>query len=144
MATAAPVKKVIFSPSAGLLSRTSAVSRILPRRAARKPWRSVLHCCCAAQVLVPIAAGSEPVEASVPVDILRRAGAEVTVASAAGDSSLLVEVMHGVKIVADALVADCADASYDLVVLPVRHTTRKLRSIRPASHVVACSTFWLT
>ncbi|TVU22880.1 hypothetical protein EJB05_32601 [Eragrostis curvula] len=68
------------------------------------------------KVLVPIAAGSEPVEGSVPVDILRRAGADVTVASAGDD--LLVEVMYGVKIVADALVADCADASYDLVVLP--------------------------
>lgn len=68
------------------------------------------------QVLVPIVAGTEPVEASVPIDILRRAGADVTVASA-GDA-LLVEVMYGVKIVADALVADCAAASYDLIVLP--------------------------
>ncbi|KAK3163296.1 hypothetical protein QOZ80_1AG0001800 [Eleusine coracana subsp. coracana] len=68
------------------------------------------------KVLVAIAGGSEPVEASVPVDILRRAGAEVTVASA-GDA-LLVEVMYGVKIVADALVADCVHDSYDLVVLP--------------------------
>lgn len=68
------------------------------------------------QVLVPIVAGTEPVEASVPIDILRRASADVTVASA-GDA-LLVEVMYGVKIVADALVADCAAASYDLIVLP--------------------------
>uniref|UniRef100_A0A0A9H315 DJ-1/PfpI domain-containing protein n=1 Tax=Arundo donax TaxID=35708 RepID=A0A0A9H315_ARUDO len=68
------------------------------------------------KVLVPIAAGSEPVEACVPIDILRRAGADVTVASA-GDA-LLVEAMYGVKVVADALVADCADASYELVVLP--------------------------
>jgi protein deglycase len=75
-------------------------------------------------VLVPIAAGSEPVEASVPIDILRRAGAEVTVASAG--EFLLVEAMYDVKIVADALVADCADASYDLVVLPVRQQ-RKAR-----------------
>ena len=114
MASPAPVKKVrLFS---GLLVR-STVSRILPCRMARKPWRSV-HC-CAAQVLVPIAAGSEPVEASVPIDILRRAGADVTVASA-GVDGLLVEALYGVKIVADALVADCADASYDLIVLPVR------------------------
>lgn len=67
------------------------------------------------KVLVPIAAGSEPVEATVPIDVLRRAGAHVTVAAAGG---LLVHAMYGVKIVADATVADCADASYDLVALP--------------------------
>ncbi|KAM0852316.1 hypothetical protein ACQ4PT_051840 [Festuca glaucescens] len=75
-----------------------------------------LRCPTSMQVLVPIVAGTEPVEASVPIDILRRAGADVTVASA-GDG-LLVEIMYGVKIVADALVADCAAASYDLIVLP--------------------------
>jgi 4-methyl-5(b-hydroxyethyl)-thiazole monophosphate biosynthesis len=79
------------------------------------------------QVLVPIVAGTEPVEASVPIDILRRAGADVTVASA-GDA-LLVEIMYGVKIIADALVADCSAASYDLIVLPVRpHSCRSGRS----------------
>ncbi|XP_004968631.1 protein DJ-1 homolog A [Setaria italica] len=70
------------------------------------------------KVLVPITAGTEPVEASVPIDVLRRAGADVTVAAAGGADGLLVEVMYGVKIVADANVADCADASYDLVALP--------------------------
>ena len=77
--------------------------------------------CRAAQVLVPIAAGSEPVEATVPIDVLRRAGAHVTVAAAGG---LLVHAMYGVKIVADATVADCADASYDLVALPVRPSNK--------------------
>ncbi|CAL4958988.1 unnamed protein product [Urochloa decumbens] len=74
------------------------------------------------KVLVPITAGTEPVEACVPIDVLRRAGADVTVAAADGgdadDGLLVVEVMYGVKIVADATVADCADASYDLVALP--------------------------
>lgn len=69
------------------------------------------------KVLVPIAAGSEPVEASAPIDVLRRAGAHVTVAATAADGGLVVEAMYGVRIVADAHVADCADASYDLVVL---------------------------
>jgi 4-methyl-5(b-hydroxyethyl)-thiazole monophosphate biosynthesis len=72
-------------------------------------------------VLLPITAGSEPVELAVPIDVLRRAGADVTVAAAGvAGGGLLVEVMYGVKIVADADVADCADASYDLVALPVR------------------------
>uniref|UniRef100_A0A453EE12 DJ-1/PfpI domain-containing protein n=1 Tax=Aegilops tauschii subsp. strangulata TaxID=200361 RepID=A0A453EE12_AEGTS len=61
-------------------------------------------------------AGTEPIEASIPIDILRRAGANVTVASA-GDA-LLVEIMYGVKILADELLVDCAAASYDLIVLP--------------------------
>ncbi|CAO2175090.1 unnamed protein product [Urochloa humidicola] len=70
------------------------------------------------KVLVPITAGTEPVEACVPIDVLRRAGADVTVAAAASDGLLVVEVMYGIKIVADATIADCADASYDLVALP--------------------------
>uniref|UniRef100_A0A0E0FIH8 DJ-1/PfpI domain-containing protein n=1 Tax=Oryza nivara TaxID=4536 RepID=A0A0E0FIH8_ORYNI len=71
------------------------------------------------KVLVPIVAGTEPVEAAVPIDVLRRAGADVTVASA-DDGELVVEVMYGVRIVADALVAggDCAAAHFDLIVLP--------------------------
>ncbi|KAM3348007.1 hypothetical protein ACQJBY_021737 [Aegilops geniculata] len=68
------------------------------------------------KVLLPIVAGTEPIEASIPIDILRRAGANVTVASA-GDA-LLVEIMYGVKILADELLVDCAAASYDLIVLP--------------------------
>uniref|UniRef100_A0A0D9UYB7 DJ-1/PfpI domain-containing protein n=1 Tax=Leersia perrieri TaxID=77586 RepID=A0A0D9UYB7_9ORYZ len=72
----------------------------------------------AKKVLVPIVAGTEPVEATVPIDVLRRAGAHVTVASAAGDGQLVVEVMYGVRIVADALVADQADDHFDLVALP--------------------------
>ncbi|XP_060188128.1 protein DJ-1 homolog B-like [Lycium barbarum] len=68
------------------------------------------------KVLVPIANGSEPIEAIVPIDILRRAGAEVTVASV--EKQLQVEVMHGIKIVADALISDCADTEFDLISLP--------------------------
>jgi putative intracellular protease/amidase len=83
--------------------------------------------CRAAQVLVPITAGSEPVEAFVPIAVLRRAGADVTVAAAGAGAGagLRVHAMYGVTVVADASVADCADASYDLVALPVR--TRRLQ-----------------
>lgn len=77
--------------------------------------------CRPAQVLFPITEGSEPVEAFVPIAVLRRAGADVTVAAAgAGADGLRVHAMYGVTVVADASVADCADASYDLVALPVR------------------------
>lgn len=68
------------------------------------------------KVLVPVANGTEPLEAVVTIDVLRRAGAEVTVASA--EEQLRVDVCHGAKIVADALISDCADAAFDLVSLP--------------------------
>ncbi|KAK2986613.1 hypothetical protein RJ640_004369 [Escallonia rubra] len=68
------------------------------------------------QVLVPIAHGTEPMEAVAPIDILRRAGAEVTVASV--EKRRDVTAYHDVKIVADALVDDVADEEFDLIALP--------------------------
>ena len=67
------------------------------------------------QVLVPIADGTEEIEAVCIIDVLRRAGAAVTVAS---PSELQVTASRGVKLVADKLIADCTDEVYDLVVLP--------------------------
>jgi len=66
-------------------------------------------------VLVPIADGSEEIEAVCIIDVLRRAGAQVTVASVDG---LQVTASRGVKLVADTLIADCAAETYDLIVLP--------------------------
>ncbi|XP_050367615.1 protein DJ-1 homolog B-like [Argentina anserina] len=70
----------------------------------------------AKKVLVPIANGTEPMEAIIAVDVLRRAGADVTVASV--EKQLRVEACHGVKIIADALVSDCGGSSFDLITLP--------------------------
>ena len=67
------------------------------------------------KVLVPISDGVEELEAVTIIDILRRAGADVTVASVAG-----VEVLasRGVKLRADATIhASLADV-YDLIALP--------------------------
>lgn len=66
---------------------------------------------------MPIANGTEPLEAVVTIDVLRRAGADVTVASV--EKQLRVDAGHGVKIVADALISDCADTVFDLISLPV-------------------------
>ena len=66
-------------------------------------------------VLVPIADGSEEIEAVTVIDVLRRSGAEVTVASV---GALQVTASRGVKLVADCLIDDCRDRLYDLVVLP--------------------------
>ncbi|CAI0395240.1 unnamed protein product [Linum tenue] len=69
------------------------------------------------KVLVPIANGTEPMEAVITIDVLRRAGADVTVASVGKE--LRVEAAHGVKIIADALVSSCVDNVFDLIALPV-------------------------
>ncbi|KAG4969028.1 hypothetical protein JHK87_034679 [Glycine soja] len=68
------------------------------------------------KVLVPIADGTEPMEAVITIDVLRRSGADVTVASAS--DNLAVLALHGVKIIADAPVRDVAATSFDLVALP--------------------------
>lgn len=66
-------------------------------------------------VLVPIADGTEEIEAVTIIDVLRRAGAEVTVASVDG---MQVTAARGVRLVADCLIGQCLDQTYDLVVLP--------------------------
>jgi 4-methyl-5(b-hydroxyethyl)-thiazole monophosphate biosynthesis len=67
-------------------------------------------------VLVPVADGTEELEAVAIIDILRRAGAVVTVASVSGNRQITAS--RGVVIVADVLIADCVDIDFDLVVLP--------------------------
>jgi protein deglycase len=66
-------------------------------------------------VLVPIADGTEEIEAVTLIDVLRRAGAEVTVASV---TALQVTASRGVKLVADCLMDECQGGQFDLVVLP--------------------------
>ncbi len=67
------------------------------------------------KVLVLIADGTEEIEAVCIIDTLRRAGAEVTVASV---GQLQVTASREVKLVADALIADCAGVTYDCIALP--------------------------
>jgi len=67
------------------------------------------------KVLVPIADGTEEIEAVCIIDVLRRAGAEVTVASV---GTLQITASRGVRIVADRLIAECVDEVFDLIVLP--------------------------
>ncbi len=69
----------------------------------------------AKRILVPVAEGFEMIEALAIVDVFRRAGAEVDIASTA---DIQVVSSHGVRIFADKLIKDCVDVSYDLVVLP--------------------------
>ncbi|GBG66480.1 hypothetical protein CBR_g63063 [Chara braunii] len=68
------------------------------------------------KVLVPIANGSEEMEAVIIIDVLRRGGANVIVASV--EDQLQISASRGVKIVADCLISKCANSVFDLIVLP--------------------------
>jgi len=72
----------------------------------------------AVKVLVPIADFSEEIETSCITDTLVRAGAAVTVASVAPEGRMQVTMSRGLKIVADAPIAECTDTKWDAIVLP--------------------------
>ncbi|CAN1246389.1 Protein DJ-1 homolog B [Linum grandiflorum] len=68
------------------------------------------------RVLVPIANGSEEMEATMIIDILRRAKVNVVVASV--DEKLEILASRKVKLEADMLLDEAAKLSYHLIVLP--------------------------
>ena len=68
--------------------------------------------------LVPIAEGTEELEAVTIIDVLRRAGIEVTVASANEGENLQITGAQGTAIVADKMLGQCAENSYDLIAVP--------------------------
>jgi len=67
------------------------------------------------QVLVPLAQGIEEMEAITIIDVLRRAGADVTAASV---DELDILAARGTRIKADCLINDCMETFFDLIVLP--------------------------
>lgn len=112
----------------GLIVCTAAMLRTLPSVAPcstitaftkqkRFSTRRLVRMAAAKKVLVPIGTGSEEMEAVITIDVLRRAGAEVTVASV--ESGLEVECSRKVKLLADKLIQDCSTEDYDLIALPV-------------------------
>lgn len=67
--------------------------------------------------LVLIAPGFEEIEATAPIDLLRRADAEVTLASCSG--TLTVIGRSKITVIADCLLADIQDPlAFDLLILP--------------------------
>lgn len=70
------------------------------------------------QALVPIADGSEEIEAVTIIDVLRRAGVEVTVASVGVGKTKQITAARGTTIVADSFITDCADKAWDLIAVP--------------------------
>lgn len=67
------------------------------------------------RVLVPLAEGFEELEAVTIIDILRRAGIEVAVASLAGSP---VTGAHGIRLAADAPLAALVGQDFDMIALP--------------------------
>lgn len=67
-------------------------------------------------VLVPVADGVEDLETVTLIDVLRRAGAQVTVASVSSEKT--IRAAHGVGLIADQLLSECVDTVFDLIVLP--------------------------
>ena len=68
------------------------------------------------KVLVPLAEGFEDIEAVTVVDVLRRGGIEVTVASI--HDGVAVRSAHGIEMKADALFSEVGAEPYDAIVLP--------------------------
>ncbi len=67
------------------------------------------------RVLVPLAEGFEELEAVTIIDVLRRAGLEVVVASLGGSP---VTGSHGIRIVADTPLAALVEQEFDMIALP--------------------------
>ncbi|MCV9879092.1 protein deglycase YajL [Brenneria izbisi] len=71
-----------------------------------------------ASVLVCLAPGSEETEAVTTIDLLVRAGIQVTLASVANDGNLEITCSRGVRLLADAPLVKVADRHFDALVLP--------------------------
>lgn len=80
--------------------------------------------------LIPIADGCEEIEAITIIDVLRRAGVEVSVAAVNQDKSLSINGAHGIQINADCTIDSCANSVWDLIAVP--------GGIPGAEHLASC------
>lgn len=70
------------------------------------------------RVLIPIASGTEEMEAITIIDVMVRAGYDVVVASADFDGNLTMKASRGVTLTADCKLVEVADDLFDAVILP--------------------------
>ena len=70
------------------------------------------------QVLVPVANGSEEIEAVNLIDVLRRAGANVIVASVE-EKLQIVTRRHKFNLIAEMMLDEATEMQFDLIVMPV-------------------------
>ncbi len=69
------------------------------------------------KILIPIASGTEEMEAVTMIDMMVRAGYDVTVASADFDGQLVLKASRGVTLTADCKLVDIADDEFDAILL---------------------------
>ena len=88
---------------------------ISERGAACKTFRAVEM-----KALMFLAEGFEEIEALTPVDVLRRAGIEITTVAVTGGFSRNVEGSHGIVVRADVVDTDLVidEKDYDMIILP--------------------------
>jgi len=67
---------------------------------------------------VPVANGSEEMEAINLIDVLRRAGVNVTVASVE-EKLQIVTRRHKFNLIADMMLDEASEIQFDLIVMPV-------------------------
>ena len=99
------------------------VSALIRQRGAAAGWRlaqrsSSLLQAAVPHVLVPIANGSEEIEAVTIIDTLVRGGVKVTSATVHAGDSLQVTCSRGVKLVADCRITDVLSTQFDMIVCP--------------------------
>lgn len=69
------------------------------------------------RVLIPIAPGTEEMEAITVIDIMIRAGYDVTTATADFDGNLTMKGSRGITLTADCTLVEVADHEFDAVIL---------------------------
>ncbi|CAI5712498.1 unnamed protein product [Peronospora farinosa] len=68
--------------------------------------------------LIPIADGSEEIEAITLADVLTRGGVQVTLATVGNKPQNIVTMSRGVKVQGDVAIEECTGKNFDLVVCP--------------------------
>ncbi len=85
------------------------------------------------KALIPIADGSEEIESVTVIDILRRAGVDVTVAVIGSKDNDQITAARGTKVVGDCGITDCTKETWDAIVIP--------GGIEGASAIANCKIF---
>ncbi|KAF0684398.1 Aste57867_23633 [Aphanomyces stellatus] len=82
----------------------------------RRHWFGTMA--TAPTALIPVANGSEEIETVCMQDVMVRGGIKVTLASVGGNGEKVVKMSRGLMVQADVTIEECANKTFDLIVLP--------------------------